>query len=356
MSISFDLFLLDGRDGNSLLALGRRGADTAIEQIAFNDTLDRLVHFGRRLGHSVSGSGRRPTPVELKNFGRELFSFIFPGSLQEMYDQLPAGQISLQILSDHPAIREVPWEYIAPHNVPIIPHRNRSVVRVHPTCGVYQPPRKRFSKLRILLVSADPIDQQGVPLDEVLSTMKRKFELFPGQVEVQVVAGATRKGLMATLMQGNFDVFHFYGHGEVDSNGVGSLVLEDAKTGRSDRVPALQLAVALAGKGIQLAILSACNTGAGNHANEFDVVSTALIKAGIPAVIANQHPIPTETIASFVSTVYVSLLNQGDIDMAVAEGRSSLAVTLEDTTASAVLEWGIPVLYRLSDARQLFEI
>lgn len=356
MSISFDLFLLDGRDGNSLIALGRRGADTAIEQIGLNGTLEPFVEFGRRLGSSMSGNGQRPSTEELKSFGADLFNFIFSGNLLDLYYQLPADQISLQILSDHPGIREVPWEYIAPPNVPIVPHRSRSIIRVHPTCGVYQPTRKRFSKLRVLLVSADPVDQQGVPLHEVLATIKRKFELYPGKVEVKVVAGATRAGLMNALLQENFDVFHFYGHGEVGADNVGNLLLQDAKTGVSDRIDARQLAVALAGKGIQLAILSACNTAAGNHTNEFDIVSTALIKAGIPAVIANQHPIPTSTVASFVGAVYVSLLSQGDIDTAVAEGRSSLAVTLASTTNSAVLEWGIPVLYRLSDARQLFEI
>ncbi|BAK77241.1 hypothetical protein NH8B_2427 [Pseudogulbenkiania sp. NH8B] len=103
--------------------------------------------------------------------------------------------------------------------------------------------------------------------------------------------------------------------------------------------------MALAGKGVQLAILSACLTGAGNHSDAFAVLASALIVSGIPAVVANQYPIPIKSIAPFVGSVYTSLALEGDIDRAVAEGRAALSIGIGSTTSGeAVVEWGIPTL------------
>lgn len=352
---SFELLLLDGRTEDSIVAVGRRGVDTAIEYISLDDVFTPLLEFGRLLGASISGDAQRPSQAALDDYGAKLFSFVFRDSLKRLYGRLPPGRISLQIFSDHPKINEVPWEYLVPPDKTPIPHRDRSVIRVHPTCGVDRPEKRRFGEVRVLLVSADPLDQQGVSASEFLAQLNHIFSRqLPEQVKLKVVEGATREDLINTINRERFDVFHFYGHGEVDADGVGNLVLQDMKTKKSDRIAAPDLARALSGKGIQLAILSACLTATGNYANQLNVTATALIASGIPAVIANQYPIPYKTISPFVSAVYHSLASEGDIDAAVADGRATLALTLSGATKHAALEWGIPVLYRLSDAQQLF--
>lgn len=354
---SFELLLLDGRSEDSVIAVGRRGVDTAIEYIALDAALVPLLDFGRLLGASVSGNAQRPSQEALDEYGTKLFNFAFQGSLGRLYARLPPGRISIQIFSDHPKINEVSWEYLVPPDRTPIPHRDRSVIRVHPTCGVDLPAKRPFSEVRVLLVCADPLDQQGIGATEFLAQLNNIFSLqLPAQVKLKVVEGATRQQLINIINQERFDVFHFYGHGEVDEDGVGNLVLQDMKTRQSDRISAPDLARALSGKRIQLAILSACLTATGNYANQLNVTATALIASGIPAVIANQYPIPYKTISPFVGAVYHSLANDGDIDAAVADGRATLAVGLAGTTKYAALEWGIPVLYRLSDAQQLFSL
>jgi hypothetical protein len=56
-----------------------------------------------------------------------------------MYDRLPAGPVSLQILSDRAEIKEVPWEYLVTPDRQPSPHRERSVIQVQPTCDIYSP-------------------------------------------------------------------------------------------------------------------------------------------------------------------------------------------------------------------------
>lgn len=361
---SIELFLLNNGNKDGLIALGRRGADTAIELLPIDGQLAGLSVFARSLGSAISGNGIRPSKIELSDFGVKLFDYLFKGKLRELYLRLPAGAISLQILSDRAEIRAIPWEYLGPPDRTPVPHRERSVIRIHPTCGIDMPMPKRIknnkkNKIRVLFVSADPVDQAGVMWSDVLSTIERTFESqMPAEVTITVVEGATRGRLLARIAREKFDVFHFFGHGTLDENGKGQLVLENLETGASEFISAEDVAIALAGKGVQLAILSACLSGAGRHSDDFGVVATALIVAGIPAVLANQYPIPYKSISPFVESIYSSLLQFGDIDRAVAEGRVVLSAGISTTVHSteATVEWGIPTLYRLANARQLFKI
>lgn len=357
-STPFELFLLDHRSSSNVIALARRGADTAIEHIAISSTLIGLRDFGRQLGKAITGnSGQRPSAKELLDFGEQLFNFLFQGSLRQLYDRLPAGPVSLQILSDRTEIRETPWEYMVTPDCQPSPHRDRSVVRIHPTCGIDSPtPKKITQGIKVLFVSADPIDGQAVSSQEVLNKIQRSFDSQRvGSVFIKVVLGATRLSLINTIMQEEFDVFHFLGHGGT-SNNVGHLALEDIDNHSSDIISASELATILAGKSVQLAILSACESGNGNHSDDFGVVATALIRAKIPAVVANQYPIPQESIPHFVRALYISLMQDGDIDRAVAEGRVNLDfLTPPPLQGRAKIEWGIPALYRLATSRYLFQ-
>lgn len=355
--IPFDLFLLDVRKSNTVVALARRGADTAIEMIPIGAELTSIVAFGRLIGRAVSGNGDRPSGPDLAAFGAKLFDFLFRGQLRDLYNQLPAGPVSIQILSNQSTLREVPWEYLStPDRMPA-PHRDRSVIRIHPTCGVYGMPSKRAGdRIRVLFVSADPIDQAGVEWQEVKAVLDRTLTAqMRSRATIEVIEGATRAGLLEAITSKSFNVFHFFGHGAV-CDGAGHLVLQDSRSGNSDFLSAEDLAVALAGKGVRLALLSACLSGAGKYDDDFGTVATALIKAGIPAVVANQYSIPIKSIAPFVDAIYSSLTQGDGIDQAVANGRAALKVGLGSTTGQgAVVEWGIPTLHRLVDVQHIFK-
>ena len=52
--------------------------------------------------------------------------------------------------------------------------------------------------------------------------------------------------------------------------------------------------------------------------------------------------------------MYRELLTSGDIDRAVGEGRIRLSIDL-GPSPYAVLEWGIPIIYRHVAAAQIFK-
>lgn len=354
---AIDLFLLDAAKAGHAIAVARRGADTAIETLALDASFATLLAFGRSIGQAMIGNAQRPSAAQLEAYGAQLFGYLFRGSLKELYERLPGGAVSVQVLSNRAELREVPWEYLATPDRRPSPHRERRIVRVHPSVGVYATaPKRAAEKIRVLFVSADPIDQEGVDWTEVKAVLDRTLTAqMPGEATIEVIEGATRAGVIEAVTRKRFDVFHFFGHGEL-RNGVGHLVLQDSRTGASDALSAEDLAVALAGKGVRLALLSACLTGAGRYDDDFGVIATALIRAGIPAVVANQFSIPIKSIAPFVGAIYASLAQGAGIDEAVANGRVALKLGLSGTIgAGAVLEWGIPTLHRLADAQHLFE-
>ena len=102
---------------------------------------------------------------------------------------------------------------------------------------------------------------------------------------------------------------------------MGTLLMRDRKTHRTTRLKATDLATLLAHRGLRLAILSACETAFGDFHTEFGVAAATLVKAGVPAVVANQLPVPDATVALFVGALYDQLLLTGDIDRAVGEGQ-----------------------------------
>ncbi|WP_148282979.1 hypothetical protein [Pseudogulbenkiania sp. NH8B] len=217
MATSFELFLLDQSQGNDVIALARRGADTAIEHIPIDTSLKRLAEFGRGLGDVLTGNAQRPNVSDMMQFGNDLFEFLFRGSLRAMYDRLPCGPVSLQILSNRPEIKEVPWEYVVTPDRRPSPHRDRSIIRVPLTCGIDgSGPRKFGKKVQVLFVSADPVDQAGVDWSEVKAVIQRAMDAhMPCEASVKVIEGATRESLIKTIARESFDVFHFYGHGDL---------------------------------------------------------------------------------------------------------------------------------------------
>lgn len=357
MDQPLDLFVLQGSAKNRAVTLARRGPDSAIADIDLNHPeISEFVAFTERIEHVALG-GDRPTTVELADIGTRLFNHVFKDEILRLYNRVPAGRVSIQITTNEPIIHRIPWEFLNPVDRQPVPHHERCVVRVLPMCAPADPePQRPLTKLRVLLAVADPVDQQGVTWTDVELSVRRAFELQAGSLaSIKIIPAATRQSLLHALNNESYDVFHFLGHGAV-VNGEGSLVLIDVDTKQSDFVTASELATALSGHGLRLALLSACLTSAGNYEDDFGPLAIALLRAGVPAVVANQTSIPTRSVAPFVTALYARLLRDGNIDAAVMAGRVSLQLELRKAVPKdrAIVEWGIPTLYRLPGGAQLF--
>lgn len=357
MDQSLDLFVLSSDNADSALALARRGPDIAISRMHLNaPEIQRFIDFTEEIEQAAQGRTTRPTQAQLDDIGRKLFEHVFQGDVLRLYRRSPPGLISIQIVTDHQSIQRMPWEFINPDDKVPVPHQDRCVVRILPMCVDSDPkPASRLKSVRVLLVGAEPVNEPGVGWSAVEKDLRRTFQSVDGVGTLQVVAGADRTSLLDALNSKRFDVFHFLGHGTV-VDGEGYLALVDIDAGTSELISSRDLATALSGSGLKLAILSACETGVGSIAQGFGSVAHALLQAGVPAVVANQTSIPTNSIVPFVSALYRRLVRDGNIDSAVMAGRAALNIDLRPGVDKnlAVFEWGIPSLYRWPGAAQLF--
>lgn len=216
---------------------------------------------------------------------------------------------------------------------------------------------------RLLFALASPTEPGYADLDLVRERdiLKKAIEGVKG-IELDILEDATLEKLNNKLLR-NADIFHFAGHGNFEVTGYGNsflskpgkgeILLED-NDGGGFHLPADQLAVNLQGKGVQLVILGACETGRRDEQNVWSGVVAALMEVGIPAVLAMQYKIWDDAAIDFSRSFYHALAGGLLLDQAVSAGRIA-AFNLchsnrEDLDLSCFWQdWGVPVFYMRSD-------
>lgn len=355
-----NLYLLNGGHAGELIAAAQYGDDLITESVPTSG-LVALLAFAVRLRTAAEGKGQRPAENEMRQFAEQLYDFAIRGQVRDVFRR-PTSPLSLQLLSNHAAVEELPWEYMIIPNAPLAPDRTRRVVRLMETNGWQAPKVKKLgSKIRVLYAFADPVDQPDVPWKVIHDQIKQQFAslMQVGTFEIEVIEGANYAALQTALDPSKkTDVFHFNGHGllkkDAQGNMAGYLALRSV-SGVTEEVSADQIAALLRGCNIPLAVLSACNTSAGNATDAHGIIAKALVNGGgVSAVVANQFSVSTKVAASFASKLYEVLLTKGNIDEAVTEGRLALN-GMPGLGQTANIEWGIPTLYRQINSAQLYQ-
>lgn len=340
-TVSAPLELPDDLDAYTLSALLRGGVGPA-----------RGAH--RDL---VLDDGGAPAPTD-DVVGQVLFDALFPGPVRDAFMRSSGSgrengvRVRIQIDPTDPTLAELaglPWELL--HNgralgrsrfTPIV----RSFDVAQPYLALpFVPP------LRVLLVLANPAGTDELGLDREKERITEILGALDG-VEVTVLEHATEKGLFDALDVGGYHVLHYMGHGGFDAARGGVLFLEDG-AGRAAPLPARLLGDDLAERrSMRLVFLNACDTGRTSHEagqDPFTGVASALVAAGIPAVIAMQVPVADRAAFAFAEKVYSMIAHGSPVDAAVAVGRRAIFRTDETS-----LEWATPVLFMRSEDGHLF--
>jgi len=198
-------------------------------------------------------------------------------------------------------------------------------------------PYERYHKLESL-----PVEQRS--LKAALSEIAGVKAVYLPEYQTDKVdaqPGATLKDVIAALME-RTDIFHFSGHSEFAEER-GEIILADARN-QAAAIAADRFAEVLRGKGVRLVVLGACETGRRDGINVWSSVAAALLKVGIPAVVAMQFTIQDTLAAAFCSTFYRALIAGYTVDEAVALGRAVIRVESQGDLREA-RDWGTPVLY-----------
>lgn len=318
-----------------------------------------------------------------QDFGIKLFRILFTyGDLKTVYrDRLRRarerdGVLRFNLCFDPrdlpPHLALAPWEYIFDPEEEMFLAASDGIAfsRRVPT-SVYAEPFTVQGPLRLLVVISNPSDIEDLnpglrPLDvdeerKAIEAALKDCE----HIEVEWVADPpSHDRLRESLREIRPNIFHFIGHG-VWRDGHPNLIIatDDNKAHYMDE----DMLRDLLRRQVELKVvfLAACQSGEiqiepeapGEDEPWFQVgvakslvgIAPKLLKMGIPAVLAMQHPVSMPAARRFAAHFYEALSNEDPIDAAVNLAREDLRFEAEN-----LRDFGTPVLYTLIP--QLFKI
>lgn len=282
----------------------------------------------------------------LEQVGGALFRALFPMDLMMVYvaakSQLEEGEGLRLRLHLPPELAELPWEllYYPPFYLSTDPRS--PVVRFLDLPDVPRPLALR-PPLRLLHLVAGPVDAPPLDMEREAAQLHAALADLTARGIIDVVPAqpATLAALHDGLGQGGH-ILHFSGHGGF-AEGVGYLLFEDDDR-RSQPVSGDTLAHLLRGTSVRLAFLNACESGRAVDNNAFGSVAAVLVRAGLPAVIAHQYPLPDSSAIPFAAEFYRALAGGFPVDGAVSEGRKAILSELGEVWRDRV-DWAAPVLF-----------
>lgn len=232
----------------------------------------------------------------------------------------------------------LPWEFLFDDGYLAL-QRKTLVVRSLDLAGPRRP-LDLTPPLRVLAILSEPRDLPALRLRDERELLTATWEA-QGGVTVDWLCSPTLEDLCRELARRPANVLHFLGHGDFDPDRREGRLYFTGGEDESVPVAASTLAIQLADfESLRLVFLNACQTAATAVEAPFAGVATALLRSGLPAVVAMQLPIPDGAAIAFASSFYASLADGEPVDRAVTEGR--LALHRRDPGSIA---WGIPLFY-----------
>ncbi len=289
----------------------------------------------------------------LLQIGTQLFNALFAGEIGKLYaasrSMLKEDQgivIRLHIPAGIEEIAALPWEFMADPDSGPVAMLDAPIARYLPQPTPI-PTLQAALPIKVLLTGAQTPPPADV--ERELQAVKAALEGLGNHVQIQLEPHLTAAALRERLREG-FHIWHFVGHGGFDKTGkTAQLLFEDA-SGDSDAISAMELNIMLNRSGIRLVVLNACDSGK-LAIEPFHSIAPALIRAQIPAVVAQQFKVPEEATRAFVTDFYRSLAMAFPIDACITEGRKAVM----DSCGLGQADWGIPVLYTRMPSGRLFE-
>jgi CHAT domain len=297
--------------------------------------------------------------LNLVALGQQLYNALFQGSLRDSWMMAQAiaqnqrSVLRLRLGLKGTALPRLPWEVLHAGDRPLATGTDVAFSRYqlgpefrHPTYTLSNKPNQ---PLKILMVISGPSDQESLELAAEASHLQEELKSHsphePPAIQLTILAQPGREKLTQALEQGQYQVFHYAGHSNLGDSG-GDVYLVSDRTGLTETLNGDDLAGLLVNNGIQLAVFNSCRgvytaNQAADTTGQDRNLAEALVKRGIPAVLAMAERIPDEVALTLTRLLYRNL-NQGyPIDLSLSRARQGLIASY----GSNQLYWALPVLY-----------
>lgn len=333
----------------------------------------------RHLRPDAAGTGEADGPGldgGLEALGEALFRSLFPAPVRRRWDECveevverperpegPGRGLRLVLRSDPTCrstatLHQLPWELLRdPATGSFLAlSRKTTILRqlALDDAAVLEEPEPART-LRILAVLSCPADL--APLD--LARERRRIEeAVEGRTEIRlrVLESPTFAELTEVVRGEPFHVLHFMGHGAVDrgprqGDPERAHLFLDGPDGGAVRLPAERLAQVVRDvDSLRLIFLNACETGRSPAGADrpFAALSHALLRSGVPAVLAMRLPIPDRPAIELARVFYRELAAGAPVDEALAEARVALYAAESGAPSGAGRSrgaWAVPALF-----------
>jgi tetratricopeptide (TPR) repeat protein len=290
----------------------------------------------------------------LEDFGSQLFQSVFAGPVRDCLDRsrtaAEAEGAGLRIrLRLPPALASIPWEYLHDAEYGFVGLSPETALVRYVEMPTPVTPLPVTPPLRVLAMISAPADVPELQGEEEWGKLNEALQDLAGRGMVQVdrLEAGTLAALQRPLRLHDYHVLHFVGHGGYDEEAKdGALALEGAD-GRSRLVTGRDLGLMLRGhRSLRLVVLNACEGARCAPDDPFSGVAQALVRQGVPAVIAMQFEISDPAALVFSQSLYQAIADGFPIDLAMVEARRAMFAEGNE------VEWATPVLYlRAPDGR-----
>ena len=247
-----------------------------------------------------------------------------------------SGRTLLRLTITDPALAALPWELLFdPRTAQFVVLDTRAALVRFVPLPIAASSVPADLPLRVLFTGSSPAGLPGLNVERERQLL---WDALPGREMTLAgdVQSSTLSDLVAALGQGA-TLWHFAGHGVEQA-----LIFEDGD-GNPVHADAFTVGTLLAGAGVRVAVINACRAGAGGGAASS--IAGALLRAGVPVVVAMQSAIPDTAAVVFSKTVYESIALGNSVEQATTAGRRAIFALGQVAGAS----WWIPALFSRSD-------
>ena len=303
--------------------------------------------------------------LNLSLFGQQLYNALFQGTLRDSWmtaqgiAQHRQDVLRLRLgLKDH-RLPRLPWEVLHTGDRPIAARTDLVFSRYHSSFAVMSSPFQLQQipavepgqPLKILLVLAAPTDQEvlalkqeALHLQEELQGSLRNGNKTHSEIQITLLEQPGREQLTQALEHNHYHVLHYAGHSNLGTAG-GKLYLVSNKTGLTETLSGDDLAGLLVNNGIRMAVFNSCRggytaSGGAEDGLEGNLVE-ALVKRGIPAVLAMAERIPDDVALNLSRLFYRNIKQLYPIDLSLNRARQGLL----SSYGSNQMYWALPILY-----------
>ena len=284
-------------------------------------------------------------PLDVAAFGERIARLLLPGDLITLLDSAALRDHHLVVVHDGPMSR-VPWETLAIGGA--FPALNRGLSRRYlaenMAVAKWLERRRLGPRLDLLLVVNPTSDLPGAEREGQI--LRAALEGFPqATITERRGADASRDRLLDDLQSGAFDVLHYAGHAFFDPTeaGHGGIICAGQQVLRGSDLAAL-------GNLPALAFFNACESGRVRNAagarNENSLeasvgLAEAFLRGGIGSFVGTYWPVDDRVAVEFAARFYGTLLQNGNMGVAVIEGRRAVERTASPDWAD-YLHYGDP--------------